>query len=131
MDKGNTMFRVGENLIKAEDYTDEVAKIAEILNSNQDKDFVQRILFPSAYKSIPLPEYGEGVTGTHLMSFDTDKEGAVVYPLIVNDQKAGLKKLGGEEAWRHALDTNQHIRFKDPKEAEWFSKNYKKVWGHK
>lgn len=101
------------------------ARIYKILNENSDKDFVKRVLSPEDYGTIPL----ENGYGTHLMSYATDDEGAFAYPQIITDPATGeLKRLSSREAMDYAYKNKQYIRFKDPEEADWFGKNYKRVW---
>ena len=104
-------------------------RIKAILEGHKDKNFVQRIMQPDKYPTLPLdPSKGEGDYGTHMMSYSTNDKGAVVYPEIIQDTDGNLKRLGRDEAYRHAMKTGEYIPFSNPADADWFGKNYKKVW---
>jgi len=109
-------------------------RINAILEQNKGMNFVQRILRPKDYPSIPVPDRGRGMTGTHLMSYSEVGSGEnkryVVYPNIVQDPKSGeLSRFSDwHEALNHAMGSGEFIPFKTSEEADWFSKNYKKVW---
>ncbi len=101
-------------------------RVQALLQEHSDKNFVQRILHPKNYPSIDL---GEGYHGTHLMSWATVGDKAIVYPTIIQDPETGeLKRLNQKEAMDTALRTKEFIKFNTPEEADWFSKNYKRVW---
>ena len=106
---------------------DERSKLAAIVEQYKDKNFVQRIANP---KTVPSLDLGGGMTGTHMMSYATDdKGGGFVYPEIVQDQASGnLVRLGRAEARQHAIKTGEFIPFDKAADAEWFGKNYKKLW---
>jgi hypothetical protein len=106
---------------------EERAKLAAIVEQHKDKNFVQRIADP---QKVPAIDLGGGMTGTHMMSYATDdKGGAIVYPEIIQDQSTGnLVRLGRNEAKAHAIKTGEFIPFGKAADAEWFGKNYKKLW---
>jgi hypothetical protein len=104
----------------------DITKIQGILQANGDKDFVKRIINPKDYGDIDI---GNGQHGTHLMAWDDSDGKNVVYPLIVNTG-GKLKKLDAESAYKYAMKNNEYLQFDTPQEAEWFSTNYKKVWGN-
>lgn len=109
---------------------DPVAYIGQILNQNADKNFVQRILKPDAEMNPLLDEYaGPGTSGTHLMASAEVNGKNIVYPHIVQMPDGNLKQLSPNEAIDYAIKNGQYIQFNTPKEAEWFGKNYKRVWG--
>jgi hypothetical protein len=109
---------------------EERMKLEAVLEANKDKNFVHRIYNPQL--SLPLPDIAPDAYGTHMMSYATDEKGAIAYPEIIFDEKAGkLKRLGRSEAQDHAYKTGEFIRFKTPEEAEWFTKNYKEIWKRK
>ena len=104
-------------------------EILKILRKNKNLNFVQRILNKDEYPTMPRPDIEEDAYSTHLMSYATDDKGAFVFPRIIQDQKTGkLKMLEPDEAAKHAMKTNEFIRFEDPNQAEAFSINYKKYW---
>ena len=107
---------------------DDINKIKKILNENTHLNFVQRILNPENYPIMLMPEYGKGGFGTHLMSYSTTPKGAMIYPQIIQDPKTGrLIRLAPDVASRYAYDTGQYFML-PTEDAEWFGKNYKKVW---
>jgi hypothetical protein len=114
---------------------DDVTKIKNIFANNLDLNFVQRIATPGKYPNLPLQgtPYGKkGDYGTHLMSYGELGDKAIVYPMIIHDPKTNaLTLLSPDDAYKHAVDTGEYIPFSDPKEADWFSQNYKKVWENK
>jgi len=103
-------------------------RVNEILQKNKDKNFVQRILKPDV--NPVLDEYaGPGTHGTHLMSWATVGDKHIVYPEIIQTPKGDLKRLGRTEARVYAIKNKEYIEFDTPEEADWFGKNYKRVWG--
>ena len=102
----------------------EKSYIGWILENNADKDFVQRILKPQESPSLPLEG---GKIGTHKMAWEQHGDGWIAYPTIMRDGK-GLKDFG-KDAMMKAVNEGEYIGFKTPGEAEWFSKNYKSIWG--
>jgi len=109
----------------------EVHYLINILNKHKDKNFVQRIMKPDAEMNPLLDEYaGPGTHGTHLMSSGELPNGkGFAYPEIIQTQGGNLQRLGRREAMDYAVKTGEYIEFDTPQEAEWFGKNYKKVWG--
>lgn len=99
--------------------------ILDILNRNQEKNFVKRILAPENYPSLDL---GEGNSATHMMS---DAEMApnkhIVYPMVVQSGDQ-LEKLSSEDAYQYAVKTGEYLSFTSADQASWFAQNYKKVW---
>lgn len=118
---------------KKEDSPDEVMRIINILNQNKDKNFIQRIMRPDLYPL--LDEYaGPGTHGTHLMSSAQVGDKNIVYPNIVQPRGAWNLKMfdpKSREAIDYALKNNEYAEFETPEEAEWFGKNYKRVWGRR
>ncbi len=108
----------------------DISKIQGILESNKNKNFVQRILTPNDYPTLDL---GGGNYATHKMSYSSidTKEGKkfIVYPNIIHyPQAKNLISLNPDIAMKYAISSGEYIPFDNEKEAEWFSKNYKKVW---
>jgi len=106
---------------------DELQKIRFILQENADKDFVQRIQYPQEYPTLDL---GDGTHGTHLMMWGEHQGIPIAYPSIIHE-KGKLNKLDPKRAYDHAIKTGEFITFTDSKDADWFSKNYKRVWDRK
>jgi hypothetical protein len=100
---------------------------------NTDKNFVKRVKNPSVYPRMDWGKTEEGKprVATHQMSYSEEDGIHYVYPNIIQDKETGeLKLLDGKDAFDYALDNNEAIAFDDEDEALWFSKNYKKFWGH-
>ncbi len=58
----------------------------------------------------------------------TSKQKKFADDILDKINKPKLRRFGDDEAWHHTQKTGNYIQFDDPKKAEWFSKNYKKVW---
>lgn len=92
-----------------------------ILQANRNLNFVQRALNPSGWPQLANPD---GSYSTHRMAWGTDDHGPVVFPTIVFDpQTNALKQLPDDEAWRHAMRSNEFIRMPNGADADWFSNN--------
>ena len=108
--------------------SDDLKKINAILDENRGLNFVDRIRYPESY---PTLDFGEGNWGTHKMSYSTDNEGsAMVYPQIIYDKEKNTLIDLGKDAMKHAQETGEYIPFTNAEEADWFGKNYKKVWNN-
>jgi hypothetical protein len=103
---------------------DELARIKIILDSNKQKSFVDRILRPNLYPQLPLEG---GMVGTHKMSWVRAGEKYHVFPTILWDGKE-LKQYKPMDAYKHVKTTGNYIEFDTPEDADWFSRNYKRVW---
>lgn len=101
----------------------EKAYIGWILGNNSDKDFVQRILKP---RESPYLDLGEGNIATHKMAWEKHGNGWIAFPTVMREGK-GLRDYG-KNAMMKAVNDGEYITFASPGEAEWFSKNYKKMW---
>jgi len=105
---------------------EDVNRLMAIMNPYAKKNFVKRILYPDQW---PKMDLGEGQYATHKMAWGSTDNEHMVYPTVIYDDVTGkLKELAGDEAFQHAMTTGEYIPFKTPQEADWFSKNYKKVW---
>jgi hypothetical protein len=102
----------------------ETAYLGWILSQHSDKDFVQRILKP-AESPILEDRDGKGYA-THKMAYEYNNGKYYAFPTIMREGK-GLRDYG-KEAFREALNRGEYIEFNTPGEADWFSKNYKKIW---
>jgi hypothetical protein len=101
-------------------------RIYEILQKNARKPFVQRILEPEKYPSIPAPG---GKRATHDMTWSSLDDGsAIVYPNVTMQPDGTLKWLKGKESYSHARKTGDFIPFESQDEADAFSKEYKRYW---
>jgi len=98
--------------------------LMQILQDNADRSFVKRILYRDKY---PVLENPDGSVSTHSMSWGEVDGRYVAYPTVMTT-KDGLRRFGADEAWGHAMRSNNYIEFATPEEADWFSKNYKRVW---
>jgi len=102
-------------------------KAMAILLTNQDKPFVDRVLNRDKYPVLPLPGGGHA---THKMAWGETDGKYLVYPTVQWDGK-NLVEYSGGDAFKRALAAGDYIEFETPEEADWFSKNYKAVWGSK
>jgi|GEM_PF-6292905 len=100
--------------------------IRNILRDNSQKTFVKRILNVDRY---PIYKFNEHTHGTHFMSH-TEVDGKwIVYPnLVLNKESFTLELHEGADSVRLALDTGNFISFHKEADAEFFAKNYKRVW---
>jgi hypothetical protein len=100
-------------------------KIADIFTNYSNLNFVQRLLNPG---DAPIIKNSDGTYSTHKMAWAGGTPN-IVYPTIVQDPVTGkLNELQGREAIDHALKTKEFIPFDTPEEADWFSRNYKRIW---
>ena len=114
----------------------EVAYVRQILEANKSKTFVDRILNRDKYpvldeqgNSIPRSSLQPGQHHkTHFMAWAQVGDKYVVHPTVLWDGKQ-LKEYSPQDAWNHAKTSGNYIEFDSPQEAEWFSENYKNVWG--
>ena len=95
-----------------------------ILESNAKKNFVQRIINPKAYPTMPLEG---GQVGTHLMAWAENDGKYIVYPTIQWDGKQ-LVNWGPDRGFNEAMKQGEFIEFGTPQEADWFSRSYKRAW---
>jgi hypothetical protein len=101
--------------------------IEDILMENQQLNFVQRILNPQlnvgkeyyfaddSLKKEPMTHY--------MLQYDNK-----VAPSVVDTGGERLTYFKNPEAISYADSTGEHIKFKTPEDALWFSKNYKDYW---
>jgi hypothetical protein len=93
-------------------------KIDNILNKNQDLNWVQR-LYQSNTPRIQIP--GEPGLSTHFMETGDGR----VYPTVVQMPDGQLQYLG-DNAYDYAMLTGEYIQFPNDRQARRFAKNYKK-----
>jgi len=103
----------------------EVGLITSVLSKNAGKNFVRRIVNPDLY---PILDYGNGNYATHKMSWEEVDGKPIVFPLVVENKKGILEELPIKDALDYALKNNEFIPFNSRSEADWFTKNYKRVW---
>ncbi len=103
------------------------SKVFQLLEANQNKDFVQRILDP---ENSPVIDNGDGSLSTHRMATAESDGVHYVYPTILRDDQGELQRLEGNEAFQAAIKKGEAIGFETAKEADWFERNWKVVWGH-
>lgn len=106
--------------------TDKVGYLDSTVNANQNLEFIQRAMQNNG-PSIPTPKgapgYRQGMTSSHLMTYDP--KSARSYPELVS-MNGSLKYLTGDDAYNYAEDTGEYIQFPTAQQAQYFSKNYKK-----
>jgi hypothetical protein len=103
----------------------EMAYLGWILDQHKEKDFVQRILRPSESPTLDL---GDGNYATHKMATSQYGGKHYAYPTVQRDPRGSGLVDKGKNAFLDALNSGEVIPFDTPGDAEWFSKNYKKVW---
>lgn len=102
----------------------EYKKIMSILSNNMNMNFVKRILTPDLY---PRINYDDENYATHKMMWNQMGNKYAVMPSIIY-QNNSLRELDPRSAYDYAKSSGEYIEFDTPEEADWFSKNYKKVW---
>jgi hypothetical protein len=102
-------------------------EINSILNRHKGKNFVKRILDPGRFPFLKLPS---GDVASHRMAWGEVDGKFVVFPTIVQEADT-LREMEPKVALEHALNTKEFISFSDPKTADLFSRQYKKVWKDK
>lgn len=106
--------------------TDKLGYLDSTVNANQNLEFIQRAMQNNG-PSIPTPKgapgYRQGMTSSHLMTYDP--KSARSYPELVS-MNGSLKYLTGDDAYNYAEDTGEYIQFPTAQQAQYFSKNYKK-----
>lgn len=97
-----------------------------IIEKNKDKNFVDRIKNVDKYPDLDL---GNGWKATHKMSYAEVAGKYLVYPNVVYVPTTNsLMELKPKDAFDWAVKNNEFIKFDSQKEADYFSKNYKKLW---
>ena len=76
----------------------------------------------------PVLKNPDGTVSTHSMAYGEADGKYYVYPTVVMGGGDKLQRLSGDDAWNNAMQTENYIEFGSEKDAEWFSKNYKKYW---
>lgn len=99
-------------------------KMVEIFKANKDKNFIQRVINPYIFPTINNPD---NTYSTHRMAWAEQDGYFYAYPTIQQDSNGQLQQLSGEKAFNSALDSGEFIKFPSAKEAEWFTKNYKRM----
>jgi hypothetical protein len=85
------------------------------LSDNRNLDFVDRLLRPEKY---PVLKNDDGSISTHLMA----SSGNIAYPTLVRKPgEDNLTKMSPGDAYRHAINTGEHIKFDTPEEAAQFA----------
>jgi len=96
----------------------------KILLANKDKNFVDRIINKDKY---PVMDLGDGSYATHQMAWGDVDGKYYVFPTILYNGKSLYKP---DNPFQDAMKSGEFIEFSSPEEADWFSKNYKLVWGN-
>ena len=117
----------------------DIDRVLKILEKNEDKNFVKRILNPEEYPVLDSVNSGgrleKGWIATHQMTWDEveDKKGKKkyrVYPNIVMRDNALHWFDEDGSAGDYASESKEFIEFDNPEDADWFSQNYKLIWDH-
>jgi len=103
-----------------------------IMGKNADKNFVQRILNPTTYAGIEIPNAKgapQGTVSTHLMmSGEIDGGKGIAYPSIFYDV-ATNSLYQPKDPYKEAKARGEIITFDKPADAQCFAKNYKTALG--
>lgn len=102
----------------------DITEIAQVLGSNNGKDFVKRIIFPD---NAPKLDLGDGEVATHRMAWAEADGKYYVFPTVMRNDKGGLTDYG-KNAFDEALRRREFITFDDPEKAAQFSEQYKDYW---
>lgn len=102
---------------------DEYQKLMAILKTNASKTFVQRILRPNDFPTLP---HANGIA-THRMAWGESDGKYVAFPTVLYDGKQLVDY--GDRAFPQAMQSGNFIEFDSPEEAEWFTTRYKEAWG--
>jgi hypothetical protein len=119
-------FSVAKKEVK--DFKQRFNKVFSLLQTNQNKDFVQRILDPDNSPSIVNADTGKA--STHRMATAEADGIHYVYPTILRGKDGVLVQRNSAEAFQTAMEAGEVVGFKTAKEADWFERNWKVVWGH-
>jgi hypothetical protein len=115
--------------------------VLDTFNKNMDKDFIRRAARPES--SLPgikgVGADGRSVEMSHQMGWaETEVDGKTkyaVYPNVMPERSftgAPIRlKDYGKSGWDEAKSRGEYVLFDDKNEADWFSKNYKRLWGRK
>ena len=92
-------------------------KLIKKVNDNKDKDFIKRFFDTESI------DYN-GIPATHLLSYATTDNGAIVYPQVQNINGKLQIPDNPRESAKQRGDFIEMSR----DEADWFTKNYKKYF---
>jgi len=99
--------------------------LRSIVEKNKDKNFVKRIISPNDVSSL---DNKDGTFSTHSMAYaGIDNGRYIVYPEVI-EKNGKLIRLSGKDAVDYAFKNKEAIVFESEKDAEFFSKNYKRLW---
>lgn len=102
-------------------------RLYDILTTNADKDFIQRIIFKD---DSPILKNKDGSYSTHSMTWGQFGDKYRVFPTVLRDGD-GLKRFKPGEAWERVEKTGDYIEFDSAEEADYFFWNYKRYWESK
>lgn len=103
------------------------AKVFKILEANKEIDFVKRIFDA---ENAPAIVNKDGSLSTHRMATAEADGVHYVFPTIMRDDFGELQQLEIVDAFKVAINRGEAIGFETAKEADWFERNWKVVWGH-
>jgi len=116
------------------------SKVFEILQANQEKDFVRRIADPenSPFLDAGLDKEGNRQYKSHKMALEVgealgEEPGKwYVFPTVQRDDfgEGLVDYKDWQTAWPKAKEKDDFIKFDSHKKADWFERNWKVVWGH-
>ena len=101
-------------------------KLYRVIDANQYKDFVQRIIDP---ENSPVLNKEPGIILTHFMAYGEADGIYYAFPTVMRDPDDPKKlKEYGSNAMNEALNRGEYIKFSNETDAKWFSENYKMYW---
>ena len=100
-------------------------RILDIINKNKDKNLIYRLLNAKDLPSLPNRDGSVSTHGMRWRAKDSFNDAFIVYPTVVLSE-GEMMRLGPKTAFNRALELEDYIEFRNAKDAEEFSKEYKK-----
>lgn len=105
----------------------DIARLLEILTGNNSRRFVSRILHPFTAPVAVDDEDPEQVM-THKMAWGEADGKYYAFPTVMEDPETGGLMNYGDKAFDEAVRRRDFLVFDNPKDADWFTKGYKRYW---
>jgi len=100
--------------------------LEDVMSRNAEKKFVKRFNQPEVDRE--SIDNGNGSFSTHSMSHEVDGEGQWSAFPTVEDYGGGMERYELRHAQQLARQTGNEVLFDNQDDAEFFSKNYKRLW---
>lgn len=88
--------------------------------NNQNKEIIKR-MFDSTVKVPFVDDGGKPTFGSHYMEVSD----GMAYPRIIN-KNGKLMKVSSQDAYKHAIETGEFLKFDNDDDAVYFTENYKR-----